>query len=117
MHRARLKSGQEVAVKIQYPGIARTIRTDFRNLIPLLLPARLTSDWENLKEQVNFVRRGIEQETDYARAAFRKATVALLLNDEAALFSFASAASIFFSSASSSSVANEYSCQCLITPV
>jgi aarF domain-containing kinase len=29
VHRARLKSGEEVAVKIQYPGIARTIDADF----------------------------------------------------------------------------------------
>lgn len=69
VHRARLKTGEEVAVKIQYPGIAKTIRTDFRNLIPLLLPARLTRDWENLKEQVDFLRRSIEQETDYVKEA------------------------------------------------
>jgi aarF domain-containing kinase len=69
VHRAKLKSGQQVAVKIQYPGIARTIRTDFRNLIPLLLPSRLTGDWQNLKDQVEFARQGIEQETDYAQEA------------------------------------------------
>jgi aarF domain-containing kinase len=82
VHRARLKSGQEVAVKIQYPGIARTIRTDFRNLIPLLLPARLTSDWENLKEQVEFVRRGIEQQTDYAREAETQTRIRQLFFEE-----------------------------------
>src|SRR6266550_1549024 len=32
VHRAQLKTGEEVAVKIQYPGIARSIREDFRNL-------------------------------------------------------------------------------------
>src|SRR4051812_5471390 len=30
VHGARLKSGEQVAVKIQYPGIARSIRDDFR---------------------------------------------------------------------------------------
>ena len=60
VHRARLKSGEEVAIKIQYPGIAKTIRTDFRNLIPMLLSTRLTHDWENLKSQVDFLRRSIE---------------------------------------------------------
>src|SRR5688500_7393984 len=29
VHRGRLKTGQEVAVKVQYPGIARTIGQDF----------------------------------------------------------------------------------------
>ena len=38
VHRARLHSGEEVAVKIQYPGIARTIQADFRNLFLFMLP-------------------------------------------------------------------------------
>ena len=36
VHRARLESGQAVAVKVQYPGIA-TIRSDFAGLRALLL--------------------------------------------------------------------------------
>jgi aarF domain-containing kinase len=36
VHRARLKTGESVAVKLQYPGIARTIDADFRNLSTLL---------------------------------------------------------------------------------
>ncbi len=39
VHRARVKSGQDVAVKIQYPGMARAIREDFRNFF-LALCAR-----------------------------------------------------------------------------
>ena len=69
VHRAKLKTGETVAVKIQYPGIARTIRTDFKNLIPLLLPHRFSKDWENLKTQFEFLRQGIERETDYEREA------------------------------------------------
>jgi predicted unusual protein kinase regulating ubiquinone biosynthesis (AarF/ABC1/UbiB family) len=69
VHRARLKTGEEVAIKIQYPGIARTIRDDFRNLQPFLLPARLTKDWENTKDQFEDLRMRLEQETDYEREA------------------------------------------------
>ena len=65
VHRARLKTGQPVAVKIQYPGIARTIRSDFRNLFAVLTPLRFTSDWENLKAQFEEVRQVFERETDY----------------------------------------------------
>jgi predicted unusual protein kinase regulating ubiquinone biosynthesis (AarF/ABC1/UbiB family) len=65
VHRARLKTGEEVAVKIQYPGIARTIREDFRNLQPFLLPARLTKDWESTKDQFEDLRMRLERETDY----------------------------------------------------
>lgn len=69
VHRARLASGEEVAVKIQYPGIGRTIRTDFRNLVMLLLPGRLSRDWENTKAQWDDLRMRLEQETDYEREA------------------------------------------------
>ncbi|HEY6564556.1 MAG TPA: AarF/UbiB family protein, partial [Pirellulaceae bacterium] len=44
VHRARLQTGEEVAIKIQYPGIARTIREDIRNLLTFMLPARLSRD-------------------------------------------------------------------------
>jgi predicted unusual protein kinase regulating ubiquinone biosynthesis (AarF/ABC1/UbiB family) len=69
VHRATLKTGQEVAVKIQYPGIARTIRDDFRNLWLFMLPARLTRDWESAKDQFDDLRTRLEQETDYQREA------------------------------------------------
>ena len=51
VHRAQLQSGEAVAVKIQYPGIARTIDADFRNLSALLLPMRRGKDWDSAKAQ------------------------------------------------------------------
>jgi predicted unusual protein kinase regulating ubiquinone biosynthesis (AarF/ABC1/UbiB family) len=69
VHRATLKTGEQVAVKIQYPGIARTIRDDFRNLSLFLLPARLTRDWESTKDQFEDLRIRLEHETDYEREA------------------------------------------------
>jgi predicted unusual protein kinase regulating ubiquinone biosynthesis (AarF/ABC1/UbiB family) len=49
VHRATLRSGEDVAVKIQYPAIGRSIRSDFRNLSAFLLPLRLGRDWEPWK--------------------------------------------------------------------
>ena len=69
VHKAKLKTGETVAVKIQYPGIGRTIRTDFKNLVPMLLPIRLSKDWDSLKSQVDFLRQSLEQETNYEREA------------------------------------------------
>jgi aarF domain-containing kinase len=69
VHRARLKSGEAVAVKIQYPGIARTIDADFRNLSALLIPLRLGKDWESVKAQFEEVRRMLNQEVDYLQEA------------------------------------------------
>ena len=70
VHRARLKgSSRPVAVKIQYPGIARTIRDDMSNLLTLLLPMRLSGDWENLKAQLADVAETLEGEADYVQEA------------------------------------------------
>lgn len=80
VHRARLPSGERVAVKVQYPGIGRTIRADIGNVRKLLFPLRLSKDWDSLNDQFREVQSVLESETDYeheaaslkeARAAFR----------------------------------------------
>lgn len=82
VHRARLKTGQEVAVKIQYPGIARTVRDDFRNLFFFLLPARFTRDWENLRQQFEDLRIRLDRETDYQQEADLQERVRKLFREE-----------------------------------
>jgi aarF domain-containing kinase len=69
VHRARLKTGQDVAVKIQYPGIARTIRSDLRNILMLLAPFRLTKDFDNNKQQLHTLFAALQLETDYENEA------------------------------------------------
>jgi predicted unusual protein kinase regulating ubiquinone biosynthesis (AarF/ABC1/UbiB family) len=82
VHRAELKTGQPVAIKIQYPGIGRTIREDFRNLQAFMLPARLSRDWENTKEQFNDLRTRLERETDYVREAATLDKARLLFGED-----------------------------------
>lgn len=82
VHGARLANGRDVAVKVQYPGIARTIRSDFRNLEPLLLPARLTRDWESTKAQISYLRRALERETDYEHEARNLEKARALFHEE-----------------------------------
>jgi aarF domain-containing kinase len=70
VHRARLKgSGQPVAVKIQYPNIARTIHDDYRNMKTVIFPMRFHPDWDNLKNQFEDVRDMLDMEADYEREA------------------------------------------------
>lgn len=69
VHRATLKSGAQVAVKIQYPNIARTIQDDFRNLNTAIFPMRLSRDWDNMKAQWSDICRQLEYECDYEREA------------------------------------------------
>jgi aarF domain-containing kinase len=69
VHLARLKSGETVAVKIQYPGIARTIDADVRNLRALMFPIRLGKDWDYIQRQVEEVHCMLQQEADYEHEA------------------------------------------------
>lgn len=69
VHRARLHSGEEVAVKIQYPGIARTIKADLRNLRLLLQPLCLTRDWQNTLDNLADLEQMLLMETDYEQEA------------------------------------------------
>jgi aarF domain-containing kinase len=83
VHRARLKSGADVAVKIQYPGIARTIREDFRNFFLYLLPGRLNRDWQSTKDQFDDLRIRLERESDYtAEAAVQERMRTLFHEDD-----------------------------------
>jgi predicted unusual protein kinase regulating ubiquinone biosynthesis (AarF/ABC1/UbiB family) len=69
VHRARLHSGEEVAVKIQYPGIARTITSDMRSLRLLLQPLSLSPEWENALAKLTDVEQMLLRETDYLKEA------------------------------------------------
>lgn len=82
VHGARLRSGESLAVKIQYPGIARTIGEDFRNLGLFLLAGRLNKDWEHVKNQFDDLRMRLEQETDYAAEAAMLRKARSLFRDE-----------------------------------
>jgi predicted unusual protein kinase regulating ubiquinone biosynthesis (AarF/ABC1/UbiB family) len=83
VHRARLKSGESVAVKIQYPGIARAVRSDLRSLRGLITPMRLSKDWDILREQIDYIGRVLDEETDYEREAeFQRKARALFSEDD-----------------------------------
>jgi predicted unusual protein kinase regulating ubiquinone biosynthesis (AarF/ABC1/UbiB family) len=81
VHRARTRGGTDVAVKIQYPGIARTIDADFRNMTMLGTPMRLSSDWDNLIEQWRDIHEVCQREADYAREAANLERTARALAD------------------------------------
>jgi predicted unusual protein kinase regulating ubiquinone biosynthesis (AarF/ABC1/UbiB family) len=69
VHRARLKSGEEVAVKIQYPGIARSIRDDVANIRALVLPMRLGVDGDSIRTQLKDIEEMMGLEVDYREEA------------------------------------------------
>ena len=73
VHRARLRSGEEVAVKVQYPGICDTLESDLRNLTSLLTLARVVADRERVEAYSHEARVALEQEMDYVGEARRLA--------------------------------------------
>jgi predicted unusual protein kinase regulating ubiquinone biosynthesis (AarF/ABC1/UbiB family) len=83
VHAARLKDGREVAVKIQYPGVAKAIRADLRNaeLLATLLsvavaglfPRGLKLDLRGLAHEVS---ARIEEELSYRLEASNQADFA-----------------------------------------
>ncbi len=64
VHRATLKTGERVAMKIQYPGIARTIDSDMRAISTLLSSLTIGGD-DYLGPKLDELRRMLRQETDY----------------------------------------------------
>ncbi|MBW3540789.1 MAG: AarF/ABC1/UbiB kinase family protein [Planctomycetes bacterium] len=82
VHRARLKTGELVAVKVQYPGIARTIRADVRGLVTLLWPLRLSRDWDSVKARIEYIHRTLELETDYRNEARLQERVRSLFRED-----------------------------------
>lgn len=69
VHRATLHDGMEVAIKIQYPGVARSIESDIDNLVGMLkiwdvFPAGIFID-----NVVKVAKRELVWEVDYLREA------------------------------------------------
>jgi len=70
VHKARLKSGEAVAVKIQYPGIERSIDSDFSNLKAMLSTIRLSREqYGEVWNAVEEVRLHFHREVDYVQEA------------------------------------------------
>jgi predicted unusual protein kinase regulating ubiquinone biosynthesis (AarF/ABC1/UbiB family) len=69
VHRAVLR-GEPVAVKIQYPGIDRSIESDFANLKAMLSTIRLSREqYGEVWEAVEEIRRHFHREVDYVQEA------------------------------------------------
>ena len=85
VHRAALRSnGREVAVKIQYPGVAESIESDLNNFAILLTASKLLPKGLYLNKTIDNARKELAWECDYIREATCMRRFALLLeNDDA----------------------------------
>jgi predicted unusual protein kinase regulating ubiquinone biosynthesis (AarF/ABC1/UbiB family) len=67
VHRAQLPTGEDVAVKIQYPGIETAIASDFRSAALGTSFARLLAPGANVDAVVGAARSALIEECDYER--------------------------------------------------
>lgn len=70
VHRGTLAStGEQVAVKIQFPGVSSSISSDLANLSLLLRSSSLLPKGLYLQNTIAVMRRELEDECDYIREA------------------------------------------------
>jgi predicted unusual protein kinase regulating ubiquinone biosynthesis (AarF/ABC1/UbiB family) len=82
VHRARTVDGRELALKIQYPGIARSIRSDVENLAALLRLLKVLPGDIDVGGLTAEAARQLGQEADYlAEAEFLERYAALVADE------------------------------------
>jgi predicted unusual protein kinase regulating ubiquinone biosynthesis (AarF/ABC1/UbiB family) len=65
VYRARLHDGRRVAVKVQYPGIARAVRSDLQNLGLILRVAKMMAPGMDPKAMAEEIKERLTEELDY----------------------------------------------------
>jgi aarF domain-containing kinase len=87
VHRAVFKpTGQEVAVKVQYPGVAKSIDSDLNNLSILLTASRLLPKGLFLDKTIANARTELAWECDYVREAECARKFKTFLADDSKVF-------------------------------
>lgn len=69
VHLARTKDGREVAMKIQYPGVAQSIDSDVNNLMTVLKMSNALPEGLFPEHLIDVMRKELTLECDYVREA------------------------------------------------
>ncbi|KAH8293335.1 hypothetical protein KR018_005463 [Drosophila ironensis] len=69
VHRAALLNGMDVAIKIQYPGVAQSIESDIDNLVGMLKVWDVFPQGFFIDNVVRVAKRELQWEVDYSREA------------------------------------------------
>ena len=79
VHRALLRDGRDVAIKVQYPGIARSIDSDVANVASLIRMSGLLPKGFDFEPYIEEARSQLHEETDYIREGAHLTHFAALL--------------------------------------
>ncbi len=82
VHKARLKDGRDLAIKVQYPGVAGSIDSDVANVGALLRMTGLLPKGFELAPYLEEARKQLHEETDYALEAAHLAEFRGLLAED-----------------------------------
>ncbi|KAK7103810.1 atypical kinase COQ8B, mitochondrial-like [Littorina saxatilis] len=69
VHKGVLKDGREVAVKLQYPGVAQSIESDINNLMSVLNVWNILPEGMYVDSVITVAKRELAWEVDYIREA------------------------------------------------
>ncbi|MEM8872133.1 MAG: AarF/ABC1/UbiB kinase family protein, partial [Pseudomonadota bacterium] len=83
VHRAELKDGRDMAIKIQYPGIARSIDSDVANVGALIKVSGLLPPGFDMAPYLEEACKQLHEETDYQREGGCLAEFRTLLDGDA----------------------------------
>ena len=76
VYKARLHDGRDVAVKVQYPGVAQAVRADMQNLGIILRLMKMVAPGLDPKAMGEEIRSRIDEELDYELEAQNQRTLA-----------------------------------------
>jgi len=76
VYRARTHDGDDVAVKVQYPGVAEAVETDMRNMSMLVPLLKRMAPGMDVKALLNELRERIAEELDYEIEAANQRQIA-----------------------------------------
>ena len=82
VHRATTHDGRELAIKVQYPGVATSIDSDIDNVATLLRVSGLLPRELDLKPLLEEAKRQLQEEADYLREGEQMARFGALLADD-----------------------------------
>jgi predicted unusual protein kinase regulating ubiquinone biosynthesis (AarF/ABC1/UbiB family) len=82
VHRARARDGRDLALKIQYPGVAKSITSDVDNVAALLRMANVLPLGIDVRGIASEAKRQLQQESDYvAEGRFLERYAGLVADD------------------------------------
>ena len=82
VHKVTLKDGRDLAIKVQYPGVAKSIDSDVANVAALIRMSGLLPKGLDLAPYLAEARAQLHEETDYIREAAQTKRFADILADQ-----------------------------------